>query len=68
MIRATYLQNKPDDVDFVFVVCRVGDLKLRTLLTVEQRRFGDVMEVDCVENMDCESVPFAFFLFSFFSF
>ncbi|KAJ3035086.1 hypothetical protein HK097_004294 [Rhizophlyctis rosea] len=52
LIRATYLQSKPDDVDFYFVVCRVGDVKLRTLLTVEQRRFGDIVEVDCEENMD----------------
>ncbi|KAJ3037676.1 hypothetical protein HDV00_001398 [Rhizophlyctis rosea] len=52
LIRSTYLQAKPAEIDFYFVFCRVKNPTYRTLVTLESRMYGDIIEMDCEENMD----------------
>ncbi|KAJ3166497.1 hypothetical protein HDU88_003366 [Geranomyces variabilis] len=52
LIRATYLQLKPPNVDFFFVFGTPSTPEHRRLLEWEQRAHGDVMVVPCEENMD----------------
>ncbi|KAJ3147236.1 hypothetical protein HDU86_008072 [Geranomyces michiganensis] len=52
LIRATYLQLKPPNVDFFFVFGTPSTPENRRLLEWEKRVHGDVMVVPCEENMD----------------
>ncbi|KAJ3286192.1 hypothetical protein HK104_009142 [Borealophlyctis nickersoniae] len=52
LIRSTYLQVKPDTVDFVFVFGRIKSPQLAHLVGLEQRKYGDILVLDCEENMN----------------
>ncbi|KAJ8324348.1 hypothetical protein O5D80_006612 [Batrachochytrium dendrobatidis] len=60
LIRDTYARLKPANVDLVFVFGRPKDSSYEALIRLESIRYGDIMVVDCKENMD-DGKTFAFF-------
>ncbi|TPX61886.1 hypothetical protein PhCBS80983_g00803 [Powellomyces hirtus] len=52
LIRSTYLQIKPPEVDFFFVFGTPATLEDARLLEWEQRLYKDIIIIDCEENMD----------------
>ncbi|XP_051197962.1 beta-1,3-galactosyltransferase pvg3-like [Lolium perenne] len=57
LIRTVYALQQPSlpasrIVDVRFIFCRVASEEERVLVALEAMRYGDVVELDCTENMD----------------
>ncbi|KAJ3037823.1 hypothetical protein HDV00_001324 [Rhizophlyctis rosea] len=60
LIRSTYLRATPSGIDVKFVLGRIHNSTLARTVAGEQEQYGDIMILDCEENMD-EGKTFEFF-------